>query len=419
MMSMVTFRLSKRLLLALVVIGILTGGCRKRVSDGATAGQTTDKGLTPVDPPLAAFQSELLDLAFRTATAIPAEPHIKDRSRAQEAVVATCLKLDQPRRALGYLEGIDNWRRGSCYADLALYSVRRGLEVDVQHYLDLAAAIANEDIEAWRRDHIRVKIAQVYASRGQMAKAAALESGLPASESGKVDRVKAMVCTQADFHEHIAVLDGLVASGDFDATHNALGAYAQMFNRFYADPARRAMLEDRITTGWAKLPISIRIDLLVEMGGFALGHDDPSSALRLTREARGLLDAHQWRLEHRMPLAAKLITLHFRAGDPDRACADAEALRVLFDAEKEQIVNIYRAGALRSLAEAYQAMGDTPSARAVYRRAVEEGIANPNSRPRAEDLSATCCSMALGAVEPDAELWTRLREISEALGPPW
>jgi len=46
-----------------------------------------------VDRPIAAFQRNLLDLAFATATAIPIRPHIKDRSRAQEAVVAVSLDV--------------------------------------------------------------------------------------------------------------------------------------------------------------------------------------------------------------------------------------------------------------------------------------------------------------------------------------
>jgi len=82
-------------------------------------------------------------------------------------------------------------------------------------------------------------------------------------------------------------------------------------------------------------------------------------------------------------------------------------------------VNIYRAGALRPLAEAYQSMGDTAAALTVFKKAVEEGVENPNSRPRVEDLSATCRSMALSGVEPDADLWARLREVFTGLGQPW
>ena len=44
---------------------------------------------------------------------------------------------------------------------------------------------------------------------------------------------------------------------------------------------------------------------------------------------------------------------------------------------------------------------------------------NPNSRPRAEDLVAICCSMAKSAVEPDAALMGRIRQVKDALGAPW
>ena len=64
-------------------------------------------------------------------------------------------------------------------------------------------------------------------------------------------------------------------------------------------------------------------------------------------------------------------------------------------------------------------MGEQAAAFRTYALAVEAGIDNPNSRPRAEDLSATCRSMALHDVRPDAQLWARIRQVSEGLGPPW
>src|SRR5262245_33770520 len=73
------------------------------------------------DEPIAPFRGELLDIAFRAASAFPVDPHIKNRSRAQEAVVKTALELGQPQRALVETEQIDNWRRGACYAELAFY----------------------------------------------------------------------------------------------------------------------------------------------------------------------------------------------------------------------------------------------------------------------------------------------------------
>ena len=64
-------------------------------------------------------------------------------------------------------------------------------------------------------------------------------------------------------------------------------------------------------------------------------------------------------------------------------------------------------------------MGDDAAALAAYRRAVEDGAENPNARQRAEDLVATCRSMSLHAIEPDADLWARMFQIHDGLGDPW
>jgi hypothetical protein len=64
-------------------------------------------------------------------------------------------------------------------------------------------------------------------------------------------------------------------------------------------------------------------------------------------------------------------------------------------------------------------MGDAGTTLNLYRRALEAGQENPNSRPRTDDLIATCCSLALHAVEPDETLMSRIRDIRAGLGDPW
>jgi hypothetical protein len=46
-------------------------------------------------------------------------------------------------------------------------------------------------------------------------------------------------------------------------------------------------------------------------------------------------------------------------------------------------------------------------------------VKNPNSRPRAEDLVATCLSMVLCGFEPPAELAERMQVVARGLGDPW
>jgi tetratricopeptide (TPR) repeat protein len=385
-------------------------GCDRR-----SGARTTS---SPADTPLKFYQVELLDLAFGAVSAMPVSPHMADRSRVQEAVAAACLELEQPQRALRYIEQIGDWRRGAGYADLAFYCARHGITKDVQPYLDKAAGVA-EKAEDWRKDRIKAKIAQVHAYLGQAEAAARFVQGVDAAESGKVARAEAMTCPEDSFDRTMEALGKTVSAGQFDAVKNVLGSYAELFNRFYADPKRRALVEEKIKASWGELPVFVRIDLLTELANFALAHADRGKALELVNEAKTIMDAASWQPQFGIPLMARLAELHFRAGDKERAHTEAQEALRLFDAKRNVIVNIYRAQVLRPIAEMYQEMGDTAAALDVYGRAMEAGMENPNSRPRAEDLASTCCSMAVHAVEPSPGLWKRIREIRNGLGDPW
>jgi tetratricopeptide (TPR) repeat protein len=405
-------------------------GCDTIAEKNAAVENKNNETARILDKPLAAFQNELLEIAFKTATAIPVKPHIKDRSRAQEAVVDVCLKLDQPRKATGYVEKIDNWRRGSCYADLALYYAKSGDANEVSKYLNLANKIAEEDVndsknsqensQYWRRDHINVKIAQTHLLLGQTKLADDLETGLEEnSEKGKIAGTKAVISSESSFEEQVKALDGLIELGNFDITKNSLEAYTQLFNRFYADPNKCLLTEEKIKKSWDKMPIFIRVELLMKLAGFAIDNSDKKKTLELVNEAQAVMDSSQWPLESHIPMIANLTALRYKAGDVEKAKNDSDKALAMFNEQKNSIVNIYRAKAICPLAESYQLMGDAQKALTVYKIAIEEGVENPNSRPRAEDLSATCSSMALAAIEPDAQLWARIHQIYERLGNPW
>lgn len=418
-------------LLYVVLAGLLAGGCGKKPHSDKQPSQPTEATQPAIvsDAPLAAFQNELLDLAFEAASAIPVYPHIKDRSKAQYTVVEAALKLDQPQRALGYIERIDNWRRGAGYADLAMYYAQHQLRDKVQKYLDLANAISEDGVplaktsenvpQEWRRDHIRVKIAQTYAWLGMTQQAQAFEAGAEESEIGKVAAVVAGVDTQTPLDQQVEKLDGLVAQGKMEIAQNAIEGFNQLYENHYQDADKRGLIEEKIKTSWNGLPIIFRVRTLHRLADIALQNSDSDTAIRLVSQAQEIIDAHRWDLEYLIPLQAESIGLRYRAGLKELSRADAAALLERFDAQKGEIVDIFRAGALIPLAEAFELMGDTPAAMTVYKKAVEEGTINPNSRPRAEDLSAIAASMAVSAVEPDAELWARIRQIHKGLGQPW
>ncbi len=406
-------RFATLMILGLCIAGglLCAGGCdREEATEGAFVLEDA-----PIDP----FRVILLETAFEAGSAMPIEPHIKNRSRVQESVVAALLELDQPQRALRYVERIENWRRGTAYADLAFHCARKGAKAaEVQAWLEEAIEIS-ERAEDWRKDRIRSKVAKARACLGQMEMAVSLEEGLEASESGQVARAEAMICSAEEFDEQMEALDEVVRAGQFEAVRNALGAYAELFNRFYSDVRRRTVIVEKIRSAWGNLPILVRIEVLTQLVDFALAHGDQATALGLADEAQTLVDAMPTAPRFEIPLRADLARMRYRAGDADGAQRSATKGLELFDAKRELIVSIDRAGMLRSIAEAYHAMGEAPMSLELYRRALEAGVENPNSRPQAEDLAATCCSMAVHGVEPDAGLWKRIGEIKDGLGEPW
>jgi tetratricopeptide (TPR) repeat protein len=238
-------------------------------------------------------------------------------------------------------------------------------------------------------------------------------------ESGKLAAVRAMRMDADAFAAELSALDALVATGSFDPMLNALDAYAELFNRFYDDADRRAEVEAKIEACVSKMPVNVHIELLQKLARYALERRDQGKALTLVNAAQHAMARATWIPEQRIRLAARLAEVRHHAGDTEQARKDVDAARAMFEAERDAIVNIYRAGALREVAEAYQAIGDASAALAIYKRAIEAGVENPNSRPRAEDLSATCCSMAKAGFEPDESLRARIAEVQAALGDPW
>jgi tetratricopeptide (TPR) repeat protein len=385
----------------------------------ASAGSVPAATGSPVDKEIPKYQGDLLDVAFRSATAMPIKPHIKTRSKLQQSVVEACLQLDQPLRALSYVEKIDDWRRGMAYAECAFYCAQHGFTAEVPRCLELARQISekhlkDEDSQDWHLERVRAVMAKTHLLLGQTQEAAQLGAGLSPVESRPLDALRAMQSEPAALERQLEIADRAHEAGNFDQLQGALETCTQFFDRFYGDTERRDRIEAKIKSSWDKLPTMIRIELLEKLAGHALEHRDQAKALQLVNDAGPILEGEQWTPEDRVRLTANLAELRYRAGDEKKARSEADRAVLLFDAARTQIVNIWRAGP-----EAYRTMGDDAAALKVYKRAVEEGVGNPNSRPRAEDLTATCCSMATHGVEPDETLRSRLVQVSNGLAEPW
>lgn len=402
----------------------LISGCSKK-SDNPIEQEVPDQtasSVRPEDKPLADFQRQLLDSAFKAASSIPTHPFIKDRSKAQQEVVTACLLLDQPIRAVRYADGIENWRRGLCYAKASFYLASKGYEqAHIKPGLKLAEQIAALDHgQQWRSDRIKTVIAQTYLLLGQSAQAETYSTDLNLADDAELTETETLMDRDHTFEEQLRILDEAVALTHFDLAKGLLGSYAVLYNRYYDDPEKRLIVIERIKAAWdtMKLPLQFRMESLFRLIRFALDRSEHSEALTLVNEAQQFLDTHQWPLENKIPMVATVAQLRFQAGDEQKAAADVDAALKHYEKQADAIFNINRASTVRPLGKAYQLMGNTEASRYVYRIALEAGTANPNRMPRARDLSATCISMAVAAAEPDEEMWKQIHHIYEGLAQP-
>ncbi|MCA9319351.1 MAG: hypothetical protein KDB53_01385 [Planctomycetes bacterium] len=409
--------ISIRLLAGMAFVGLI--GCpeQDRASQTAVTSPITDAVIE-------GHQARLLDLAFEAVSRMPKNPHLKNRSRAQEDVVVTCLQMGLPARAERYAKQIDNWRRGTATADIAHFFALHGDPAAAEMCLIRASEVIaslprDESSQEWRRDRVRARIARTYHQIGMPQKAVAFERGLVNSEGLALASEKSRQVADQDFDPHLESLDGAIATGDFEQVLAALNACVNLHDRYYRDDARREILETRVKTAYEKLPVKARIDLVLSLADTAIRHADQDHATDLVAHARTLFADREWLPEDQVRMVASFAMVLLRAGDETGARSEAAEAHRRYEAMRNRIVDIYRASALRPVAEAYQSLGDGARAQAIYAQAIEEGVHNPNSRPRAEDLSATCCSMAAHGFHPDAELLARINEVFEGLSHPW
>jgi tetratricopeptide (TPR) repeat protein len=359
---------------------------------------------------IAEYQDQLLEVAFEAANFIPIEPFKKERARAQQHVVETCIDLGQTLTAVEYTRQITNWRKGLCYGKIAFYCAENNYKQNVDDYILLAEEIAAMDHgQEWRSDIIRVEILKAKKALGQSIAPQNFEE----SETGKIVATDAGYTNQEYFENQVAKLDALIEKETFDITKNALYSYAKLFDRCYEDVEKRKLIEEKIFENWGKMPLPIKFNIYTKLARYALDNNDQEKALELIAKARDLLEDYEWHLDTYISNSSKIVELLYEANDKQAARQRAEELLKAADERLEEDVRDYkRARALYPLAQALKFIGSCEKSLAVYKWAVEEATKCGVKWVTAKDLSETCCSMALYSVEPDDELWARIKEIS-------
>ena len=364
-------------------------------------------------------QLEMLDLAFDVATDLPATPFIQERARQQEAVFHAALKLDQPERALKYLVRIDNWRRGAAYADYAHHLLKQDPAADVQRYIVLAEEVARHVDQQWHGDVIRVKVARVRRLLGEDKDITLTRNEVDPGDREELWEADALAATAETFDEEVKKLTRRAKEANYDVRSSVLNVLASLYDRHYHNADRRAELDGRIRLLWDDLPPMTRFELYKRMVAAAARHDDEEGARKLVDGARKLVADHGWPPESAVSLLGEVAKLRALVGQKDQAGSEISRAVELFEMHRDRIIDIERASALLPLAEASHAIGDTERAMSLYGKALDEAVVNPNSRPRAENLSTICRSLALHGVEPTDALRDRIHAIRKGFGDPW
>lgn len=379
------------------------------------AAQATSSALQ--DASVKPFQIELLEMAFEAASAMPVVPHIKNRSRNQEAVVRAMLELGLPRLAEKRIDGIDNWRRGAGYAALGVYCVKRGMMDRARQYLAKAERV-RDDGGDWTSEQLTAQVAELYAMLGEGEKARQVESTAGAIDRGRSITAEGQVTTPEAFEAQVAALDSQVALGVYDVSRNAAAGYVLLWDRYYQDAVRRQTVEGKLRSVLGKFPVWLQMEILVDLSLKSATHDDKAAASGFLGEAEEWLTKASWWPRDEVAWRSRLVKTRVQIEDRNGAREAIERTLARYGELESKLQNYERAGAIRPLAEAYAVMGDRSGALALYSRIVSLGVVNPNLRPRTDDFVANCCSLAAHAVEPDGPLWGQLREIHRGLKQP-
>ena len=378
---------------------------------------------------MAPWRTELLEEAFAIASSIPEEPHLRDKAKVQEWCAAAALDLDCADRARQYAEDMKTWRQAAVLADIAGWYGERGDTATMEQLAERALSLAPLARD-WQQERIRVHAARAYAKAGRDSRAKALSSGVGEAEQGKVEAVvaarsgtddaqPAIEAGRPTFDAQMAQADEWIMTLNFDLTRNAAEVCIALYAGCQGNADQCAQVERSVAAANTKLPPDIRIANLLALARIAAEAGHLERAAPLVEAAEGVLNSGTWMPEDEIVQVAAIALGKHRIGRTEDARADLKKALALFGEKRDSIIDIYRAAPLRAVAVTRAKMGDRAEALDTFLMAIAEGTANPNARPRAEDLTETCVAMVVNDIDPGDAGRARIREIRAGLKDPW
>ena len=250
---------------------------------------------------------------------------------------------------------------------------------------------------------IRLKLARAHAALGSKAEARAMSAAISDVSTDAVDETWAQATASraadmplAEARKEFERLDQAFL-GNTDSLGNQFSSLillAQMHDVHFAAGELRASIEDRLLTTYNKLPPELRLKAGAMLVDNCLEHGDEAAAKKLVEAMMEVYRSATWSPRYGIPQLAKIIQKRVAVGDVDRARAELTKLQEQYYAQREQIANMWRAETLRPVAITWHRLGDADQAMGLLEIALEEGMENPNARPRCFDLVETCADMA-------------------------
>ncbi|GDY05653.1 hypothetical protein LBMAG51_04400 [Phycisphaerae bacterium] len=374
---------------------------------------------TPASPPLANLsRDDLLDLAFQISTSIPIEPFASDRARMQALVAQACIKNGSLIQAIQYASKIEGWRQGELFALIGQQYASANETQLARDFAARAMEVAANEID-WRREQIVIETAKLYLQLGDSTKASALVEGATQAELGKIEAARTAIVLQSQLDNQADMFDKALATKNFDLARGAIEGYLVWLDRVSEDEIRTTRALKAIDDALPGLPFDLQVKYAIDLADHLHKNLKRDLAILKLDKATEIFSATTFLPEDVAPLGAMIARARIRMGDPQSARVLLQRFYSEHSTRREGIVNLRRATSLRALAEGFCELGDRDDAIACYTWALEEGTINPNARPRAEDLGATCISMAEYGIVLTPELKNRIDTIRNSLTDPW
>ena len=409
-----------RAVLAAIAAGTLWfSGCAQtgagRPAPGPAAAATHGHG--PAQEPPADARA-LVDQAFAVACSMPGGPHARPRARTQEDAALAAIELGLEARAVEMAREIVDWRRAEVYARAAQRAARDGRREQAIALAERARAGIPQESH-WSRERVALEAAVAFALAGDRARADELVPLVVESERARVRAALVPGLPAEALEAEADLFDRAIATRDLDMVRSAIEGWTALLRRWASDDALRARADQALDGAVAGLPVDLRIDANLSLARTyrELGRAD-DAARRLDEAVRTFASA-ELLPEDEAPVGAAVARARIAAGDAAGAETELRRLRQRFDARRGEILSTRLARSLRALGEAWAAAGDAAMARESFRDALDAGLVNPNGRPRAEDLVATCIAMATSGTVPDPLTAQRIEAVRAQLGEPW